>query len=104
MALSTAWGDDEYGGRLWRCAPAGKGYVQIYATGEGAFAALDDDGYITAWGVMNMDYGAPAVSGYVQIYSLEFCSSRRWLYQKSLGYNYGVMMTMEANCAASIIQ
>ena len=50
--------------------PTDSGYVQIYATLGGAFAALKSDGSITVWG--NSGYGgsgAPSGTDYTKIYS-----------------------------------
>jgi hypothetical protein len=50
-------------------APTGSGYTKIYSN-DGAFATLEPDGSITAWGDSTSGgSGAPTDNGYTKIYS-----------------------------------
>jgi hypothetical protein len=48
--------------------PNGNGYTNIYST-VGAFATLQTDGSIMAWGDSSYGGTAPAGNGYTKIYS-----------------------------------
>jgi hypothetical protein len=62
------WGDSDSGGT----SPSGSGYTKIYSNGY-AFATLEADGSITAWGGTNNEgTGAPSDSGYTKIYSTQY--------------------------------
>jgi alpha-tubulin suppressor-like RCC1 family protein len=52
----------------WATPPSGNGYTKIYANAN-AFAVLEADGSITAWGSSNSGGTAPSGSGYTKIYS-----------------------------------